>query len=194
MVGGRGRFMAVYVAGALVGTTASFLLTPAPSVGASGAAAAAAAAAGRGRERGARRAAGGGMGRAHLASCCTPPRCAERPPPLPPSTHTAAALPCALPPFPSPAALFGLGAALGVFYYRHRDLLGERSDSVLRQLGLTLAINAAYSLANRRVDNWWAGAGGTGRAACAQTVGASCAGQRLLAAAGSHDCALLPPR
>jgi hypothetical protein len=52
------------------------------------------------------------------------------------------------------AALFGLGAALGVFYYRHRPLLGERSDNVLRQLGLTLAINLAYSLANRRVDNW----------------------------------------
>lgn len=36
MVSGRGRFAAVYVAGALVGTAASFLLTPAPSVGASG--------------------------------------------------------------------------------------------------------------------------------------------------------------
>jgi hypothetical protein len=35
MVGGRGRFVSVYVAGALAGTTASFLLTPAPSVGAS---------------------------------------------------------------------------------------------------------------------------------------------------------------
>jgi len=36
MVGGRSRFTAVYLAGALVGTTASFMFTPAPSVGASG--------------------------------------------------------------------------------------------------------------------------------------------------------------
>jgi len=52
------------------------------------------------------------------------------------------------------AALFGLGAALGVFYYRHKDVLGERSDYVLRQLGITLVINVAYSMANKRVDNW----------------------------------------
>ena len=55
---------------------------------------------------------------------------------------------------PFPAALFGAGAALGMFYWRHKALLGERSDAVLRSLGLTLAINMAYSLANRRVDNW----------------------------------------
>jgi hypothetical protein len=57
-------------------------------------------------------------------------------------------------PPPTAAALFALGAALGVFYHRHRDALGERSDYVLRQLGITLAINLAYSMANKRVDNW----------------------------------------
>eukprot|EP00882_Tetradesmus_deserticola_P026019 GHRQ01028625.1.p1 GENE.GHRQ01028625.1~~GHRQ01028625.1.p1 ORF type:complete len:143 (+),score=51.99 GHRQ01028625.1:148-576(+) len=79
--------MAVYLTSAVAGTSASFLLTPAPSVGAS-------------------------------------------------------------------AALFGLGAALGVFYWRHRDTMGRRSEVVLQQLGLTLAINMAYSLASKRIDNW----------------------------------------
>lgn len=75
---------------------------------------------------------------------------ATRAPPLNPHPHSAHA-----PRHPA-AALFGLGAALGVFYWRHKGLLGERSDYVLRQLGLTLAVNMAYSLANKRVDNWWA--------------------------------------
>lgn len=87
LIAGSGRFMAVYLAGAVTGTSASFLLTPAPSVGAS-------------------------------------------------------------------AALFGLGAALGVFYWRHRANMGGRSEVVLQQLGLTLAINMAYSLASKRIDNW----------------------------------------
>lgn len=104
MVSGRQRFAAVYMAGALVGTTASFLFTPAPSVGAS-------------------------------------------------------------------AALFGLGAALGIFYWRHKVLLGERSDYVLRQLGITLAVNVAYSLANRRVDNWGHLGGMVGGAAVAWALG-----------------------
>ena len=103
-VSGAPRFAAVYAAGALAGTTASFLLTPAPSVGAS-------------------------------------------------------------------AALFGAGAALAVFYHRHRAALGERSDHVLRQLGLTLAINLAYSLANRRVDNWGHLGGMAGGALAAWALG-----------------------
>ncbi|KAI8473049.1 MAG: hypothetical protein J3K34DRAFT_412041 [Monoraphidium minutum] len=103
-VSGRGRFVAVYTAGAVAGTAASVLFTPAPSVGAS-------------------------------------------------------------------AALFGVGAALGVFYWRHKGLLGERSDHVLRQLGITLALNAAYSLANRRVDNWGHLGGMLGGAALAAVLG-----------------------
>lgn len=87
LIAGSRRFMAVYLTGAVVGTTASFLLTQAPSVGAS-------------------------------------------------------------------AALFGLGAALGVFYWRHRASMGRRSEVMLQQLGLTLAINMAYSLASKRIDNW----------------------------------------
>jgi hypothetical protein len=52
------------------------------------------------------------------------------------------------------AALFGLGASLGVFYWRHRHSMGRRSEVVLQQLGVTLAINMAYSLMSRRIDNW----------------------------------------
>lgn len=51
-------------------------------------------------------------------------------------------------------AIFGLGAALGVFYWRHRAVLGKRSDAMLQSLAQTLAINGAYSLLNRRIDNW----------------------------------------
>lgn len=56
---------------------------------------------------------------------------------------------------PPAAALFGLGASLGVFYWRHRHDLGRHSERMLQQLGWTLAINMGYSLANRRIDNWW---------------------------------------
>eukprot|EP00877_Chromochloris_zofingiensis_P003209 jgi/Chrzof1/1288/Cz10g01100.t1 len=52
------------------------------------------------------------------------------------------------------AALFGLGAALGMFYYRHRHILGNHSHKMLQSLGMTLAVNLAYSAANRRIDNW----------------------------------------
>lgn len=87
LLSGGQRFMTLYLTSAVLGTTASYLMTPAPSVGAS-------------------------------------------------------------------SALFGLGAALAVFYYRHRNSMGKRSEVMLQQLGVTLAINMAYSLANRRIDNW----------------------------------------
>ncbi len=51
-------------------------------------------------------------------------------------------------------ALFGCGAALAVFYYRHKDVLQHHSDAMLRNLGITVAINLAYSLLVRNVDNW----------------------------------------
>eukprot|EP00983_Pelagomonas_calceolata_P080723 1155277-Pelagomonas_calceolata.AAC.5 len=52
-------------------------------------------------------------------------------------------------------ALFGLGAALALFYWRHKHLLKGYSDKVLRSLGITLAINLGYSLLVRNIDNWW---------------------------------------
>lgn len=54
----------------------------------------------------------------------------------------------------SAGALFGLGAALALFYWRHKHLLKGYSESVLRSLGITLAINFGYSLLVRNIDNW----------------------------------------
>jgi hypothetical protein len=50
--------------------------------------------------------------------------------------------------------LFGLGAALALFYQRHRPQLGRASEAMLQSLGVTLAINMVYSLLNKRIDNW----------------------------------------
>ncbi|KAG2441553.1 hypothetical protein HXX76_003174 [Chlamydomonas incerta] len=61
---------------------------------------------------------------------------------------------CPLPSLGASGAMFGLGAALGMFYWRHADILGPASDTGLRSLGLTAAINIAYSLVNKRIDNW----------------------------------------
>ncbi|GLC52292.1 hypothetical protein PLESTB_000605800 [Pleodorina starrii] len=61
---------------------------------------------------------------------------------------------CPLPSLGASGAVFGLAAALGVFYWRHRDVLGPVSESGLRGLGLTAAINVAYSMANKRIDNF----------------------------------------
>ncbi|EFJ46752.1 hypothetical protein VOLCADRAFT_105418 [Volvox carteri f. nagariensis] len=59
-----------------------------------------------------------------------------------------------LPSVGASGAVFGLGAALGVFYWRHRDVLGPASESGLRSLGLAAAINIAYSLVSKRIDNF----------------------------------------
>lgn len=53
-------------------------------------------------------------------------------------------------------ALFGLGAALAFFYWRHKEVLQHHSDAMLRSLGFTAAANLAYSLfINKSIDNWW---------------------------------------
>jgi hypothetical protein len=54
----------------------------------------------------------------------------------------------------SAGALFGCGAALAMFYWRHKEVLQQYSDNMLRNLGITLAINLGYSLLVRNVDNW----------------------------------------
>ncbi|GFR46266.1 hypothetical protein Agub_g7820 [Astrephomene gubernaculifera] len=52
-------------------------------------------------------------------------------------------------------AVYGLGAALALFFMRHRQTFGERAcDSGLRSLGLAAAVNAVYAAANKRLDNW----------------------------------------
>ncbi len=52
------------------------------------------------------------------------------------------------------SAVFGVGAALGLYYHRHRHLYGAFSEQMLTSLGWTVALNAAYSLLNKRIDNW----------------------------------------
>ncbi len=37
---------------------------------------------------------------------------------------------------------------------RHKELLGPASESGLRSLGITLAVNVAYSMVNKKLDNW----------------------------------------
>jgi len=68
-------------------------------------------------------------------------------------------------------AIFGLGGALAVFFYRHKDLLGQRSDYVLRQLGTTLAINLMFGLLVHNIDNWGHIGGLLGGAASAFLLG-----------------------
>ena len=51
-------------------------------------------------------------------------------------------------------AIFGVAASLAVFAYRHRELMGEHADFLLKRLGDTAAINLMYGLVIRRIDNW----------------------------------------
>lgn len=60
---------------------------------------------------------------------------------------------------PAPAvgasgAIFGVGGALAVFFYRHRDYFGKASDQVLAQLGQSLALNVGMGFIVSNVDNW----------------------------------------
>ena len=54
----------------------------------------------------------------------------------------------------SAGAIFGIGGALAVFFYRHKEFFGERSDAILRELGQNLAINLAYGLVVSNINNW----------------------------------------
>jgi hypothetical protein len=65
-----------------------------------------------------------------------------------------------------------LGAALAVFYQRHRQQLGEqRADSVLKSLGTCLLVNLAYAACNKRVDTWGHLGGALGGAFAAWLLG-----------------------
>ena len=60
---------------------------------------------------------------------------------------------------PAPAvgasgAIFGVGGALAVFFWRHRDYFGKASDQVLAQLGQSLALNVGMGFVVANVDNW----------------------------------------
>ncbi|MCS7087668.1 MAG: rhomboid family intramembrane serine protease [Thermoflexales bacterium] len=52
-------------------------------------------------------------------------------------------------------SLFGIFGALGVYFYRYRDLFGELSRQQLIQMGFTLLINIVLGfLPGSRIDNW----------------------------------------
>lgn len=51
-------------------------------------------------------------------------------------------------------AVFGIGGALAMYFYRNRDIYGKTSDRVLRQLWQTLVLNVVYGLSSTRIDNW----------------------------------------
>lgn len=54
----------------------------------------------------------------------------------------------------SSGAVFGIGGALAVFFYRHREFFGRNSDAVLKNLGQNLAMNMIYGLVAPNIDNW----------------------------------------
>lgn len=51
-------------------------------------------------------------------------------------------------------AIFGIGGALAMFLYRHKEMFGQGSNHMLQQLGRTLAINVVYGLIMPNIDNW----------------------------------------
>lgn len=70
-------------------------------------------------------------------------------------------------------AVFGVGGALAMFFYRHKDELGRSSDTVLRQLGQSLMMNLMYGLFSSNIDNWGHLGGLVGGAAAAFLLGPS---------------------
>eukprot|EP00887_Chlorella_sp_A99_P005656 scaffold1.g5656.t1 len=68
-------------------------------------------------------------------------------------------------------AIFGVGGALAVFFYRNRNLFGRRSEQVLQQLWQTLLMNVTYGLVNPRIDNWGHMGGMLGGALIAYLLG-----------------------
>lgn len=68
-------------------------------------------------------------------------------------------------------AIFGIGGALAVFFYRHRTYFGPTSDAVLKALGQSLAINTAMGFAVANVDNWGHAGGLAGGALAALLLG-----------------------
>ncbi|KAK9822668.1 hypothetical protein WJX81_006503 [Elliptochloris bilobata] len=68
-------------------------------------------------------------------------------------------------------AIFGVGGAMAVFFYRHRGYFGESSDAILRQLGQALAINTVIGLTTPQVDQWAHFSGLLGGAAVAWALG-----------------------
>lgn len=43
---------------------------------------------------------------------------------------------------------------MAVFYYRHRDFFGTRSDAILKSLGQSLLLNVIFGASSANIDNW----------------------------------------
>ena len=52
------------------------------------------------------------------------------------------------------SAIFGLVGAMGVYLHRHHDLFGDRGQRMLENLLGSVAVNAAFGAASKRVDNY----------------------------------------
>ena len=52
-------------------------------------------------------------------------------------------------------AVFGVGGALGMYFYQNKELWGKKADYMLKSLWQTLLMNLLYGLANPRIDNWY---------------------------------------
>ncbi|KAL4426848.1 hypothetical protein ABPG77_006634 [Micractinium sp. CCAP 211/92] len=68
-------------------------------------------------------------------------------------------------------AIFGIGGALAMYFYRNKDIHGRRSEIVLRSLWQTLLMNILYGLSNPRIDNWGHMGGMAGGALAALLLG-----------------------
>jgi membrane associated rhomboid family serine protease len=183
-VAGGGRLCATYAVSAVTGTALSAVLTPAPSVGASGESRVKRERE-RERERGPLRFLPRRRAPVALFVFGPPPALAcpttQNPKPQTPTTnhHQQQQQPQPTtnnhhktpPNHQTTASIFGVGAALAVFYQRHRERLGAHAEGALRSLGLALLVNAAFALANRRVDTWGHAGGALGGALTAWLLG-----------------------
>lgn len=71
----------------------------------------------------------------------------------------------------SSGAIFGIGGALAVFCYRHKEFFGSGGDAVLKSLGQNLAMNVVYGLVAPNIDNWAHMGGLLGGAVAAYLLG-----------------------
>lgn len=52
------------------------------------------------------------------------------------------------------SAIFGLVGAMGVYLQRHNDLFGDRGQRMLENLIGSVAVNAAFGMMSKRIDNY----------------------------------------
>ena len=73
-------------------------------------------------------------------------------------------------------AVFGVGGALGMYFYQNKEIWGKKADYMLQSLWQTLLMNVLYGLANPRIDNWGHVGGLVGGGGGGVVVGASVVG------------------